>query len=414
MVMANEKSAPASKADPLEEVRRRFRLAQEAESRPDRARYLSALKAFLATVEAHPKELSNAGSEIAPWLDEAAMAFSRGSQADLARRAVDLGLKFVPGSSSLLHHKALILLSQNQDLPQVVSLVDRAIEANPHDKGLWATRGDALRLQDRTGDAVEAYLHAQLLDAASTQYVDKALKLAPHDPRVLRTKIDLARALGGDVPALAACDELLASNPDDLELLYARAELLAGLGRPADALEPLGRVRDAHPDDARAALLCARLLYRLGRSEEALPIAKSIVENPSPPDPTALQEVAALAEPSTPELALAARERLREVEPRNLQNLSDLRSLATRLDRPDVALGACRAVLAAHPDNLDALRGIAEIELSQGHADAAMESYRNLLKAHPHAVSELRKGLEVARESGKPEAVREFAEAILV
>jgi len=411
--MADAKSAPPGSGDPLEEVRRRFRLAQEAESRPDRARYLSALKAFLATVEAHPKELEEAASELAPWLDEAAMAFSRASQADLARRAVDLGLKFVPGSSTLLHHKALILLSQNQDLPQVVTLVDRAIEANPHDKGLWATRGDALRLQDRIPEAVEAYLHAQLLDAVSTQYVDKALKLAPHDPRALRTKIDLARALGGEVPALAACDELLATNPDDLELLFARAELLATLGRAADALEPLGRVRDAHPDDARASQLAARLLYRLGRPEEALPTAKAIVESPSPPDPSALQEVAELAEPTTPELALAARERLREVEPRNLQNLSDLRALATRLDRPDVALSACRAVLAAHPDNLDAMRGIAEIELSQGHTDAAMESYRALLKAHPHAVSELRKGLEVAVESGKPELVREFSEAIL-
>jgi tetratricopeptide (TPR) repeat protein len=411
--MADEKSAPPSRADPLEEVRRRFRLAQEAESRPDRTRYLNALKAFLATVEAHPKELEAAASELASWLDEAAMAFSRASQPDLARRAVDLGLKLVPGSSTLLHHKALILLSQNQDLPQVVTLVDRAIEANPHDKGLWATRGDALRLQDRTADAVEAYLHAQLLDAVSTQYVDKALKLAPHDPRALRTKIDLARALGGEVPALAACDELLTSNPDDLELLYARAELLAGLGRTADALEPLGRVRDARPGDAPAALLSARLLYQLGRPEEALPIAKAVVESPSPPDPSALQEIAVLAEPTTPELALAARERLREVDSRNLQNLSDLRSLATRLDRPEVALSACRAVLAAHPDNLDAMRGIAEIELSQGHPDAAMESYRALLKAHPHAVSELRKGLEVARESGKADVVREFAEAIL-
>jgi tetratricopeptide (TPR) repeat protein len=411
--MVEEKSAPSSGADPLEDVRRRFRAVQEAESRPDRGRYLSALKGFLATVEAHPKELEKVASELAPWLDEVAMAFSRASQPELARRAVELGLGFAPGSSSLLHHKALILLSQNQDLPEVVALVDRAIEANPHDKGLWATRADALRLQGRSADAVEAYLRAQQLDAASTQYVDKALKLAPHDPRALRMKIDLARALGGEVSALAAADELLKSNPDDLELLFARAELLAALGRTSDALEPLERVRAAHPDDARAALLGARLLFHLGRTEEAIPIAKSIVESPSAPDVTALQEIATLAEPKAPELALAARERLRELDPRNLQNLSDLRELATRLDRPEVALGACRAVLAAHPDNLEAMRGVAEIELSEGHTDAALEAYRALLRAHPHAVGELRKGLEVAREAQKDELVREFAEAIL-
>jgi len=411
--MAEEESAPAVDADPLKEVHRRFQAAQAAEARPDRARYLSALKAFLATVEAHHKELAPSGSEIAPMLDEVAMSFSRSSHPDLARRAVDLGLGFAPGSSTLLHHKALILLAQNHDLPQVITLVDKALEGNPHDKGLWATRGDALRLQDRTTDAVEAYLHAQQLDAASTQYVDKALKLAPHDPRALRAKLDLARALGGEVPALDACDELLKANPDDLELLYARAELLAALGRAADALEPLERVRSAHPEDARAALLDARLLYQLGREEDAQAIAKAIVESPSSPDPAALEELAALAEPKTPELALAARERLREVDPRNMQNLLELRSLAIRLDRPEAALGACRAVLAAHPQNLEAMRGIAEIEQSQGHVDAALEAYRELLKAHPHAVSELRKGLEAAREAQKPELIKEFAQAIL-
>jgi tetratricopeptide (TPR) repeat protein len=411
--MVEEEGAPPTEADPLSEVHRRFQAAQAAEARPDRARYLSALKAFLATVEAHPKELEPAASEVAPMLAEVAMAFSRASQPALARRAVDLGLGFAPGSSILLHHKALILLAQNRDLPQVIALVDKALEANPHDKGLWATRADALRLADRTAEAVDAYLRAQQLDAASTQYVDKALKLAPHDPRALRTKLELARALGGDVPALAACDELLKSNPDDLELLLSRAELLATLGRTADAVEPLERVRAAHPDDAHAALLHARLLYQLDRTDDARSVAQVIVENPSPPESGALEELATLAEPKTPELALAARERLREVDPRNLKNLLDLRTLAIRLDRPDSALGACRAVLAAHPHNLEAMRGIAEIEQAQGHLDGAVEAYRALLKAHPHAVTELRKGLEVVREAQKPDLVKEFAQAIL-
>ncbi|MGD0249636.1 MAG: tetratricopeptide repeat protein [Thermoplasmata archaeon] len=409
-----ETLSPAEPAvDPLEDVRNHWHSAQEAESRTDRGRYLSALKGFLAAVEAHEKELGPAGSEVSPLLDEAAMAFARASHPDLARRAVDLGLLFSPGASGLLHHKALILLAQNQDLPEVVALVDKAIEANPHDKGLWATRADALRLQNLPADAVEAYLHAQQLDAASTQYVDKALKLAPHDARVLRAKLDLARALGGDLPALAACDELLASNPEDLDLLYARAELLASLGRGLEALEPLARVRTARPDDSRAAVLNARLLFQLERPDEALPIAKSIVEGAGTPDPPALAEIATLTEANTPDLALAARERLREVEPRNVQNLLDLRALATRLDRADVALTACRAVLETHPDNLEAMRGIAELELAQGHPDAAIEAYRAILRAHPKAVNELRKGLELAREAGRPEIVREFASATL-
>ncbi len=401
-------------SDPREEIQKHWRSAQEAESRSDRSRYLSALKGFLAAVEARQKELEPIGSEVSPLLDEAAMAFARASHPDLARRAIDLGLDFSPGSSSLLHHKALILLARNQDLPEVVSLVDKAIEANPHDKGLWATRGDALRLQKQTDVAVDSYLRAQQLDAASTQYVDKALKLAPHDARALRLKLEVARALGGELPALAACDELLASNPDDLDLLFARAELLAALGRGAEALEPLARVRAGRPEDLRASLLNARLLFRLDRAEEAVPVARTIVESTAPPpDAAALGEIATLAESASAELALSARERLREVDPRNVQNLLDLRALATRLDRTDVALSACRAVLATQPDNLEAMRGIAELELAQGKTDAAVEGYRAVLAAHPKAVSELRKGLELARDAQKPEVVREFANAIL-
>ncbi len=411
--MAEMASGAKPDGDPLDDARNLWRAVEDAETGTDKARYLSSLKGFLALIESNAAALRPAAAELAPLLDEAAMAFSRSTQPDLARRAIDLGLSMSPGSSSLLHHKALILLSQNRDLPEVVALVDAAIEANPHDKGLWATRADALRLQGQNAEAVEAYLHAQQLDLSSTQFVDKALKLAPQNPRVLRAKLELARALGGDVPALSACDELLRSNPDDLELLHARAELLAALGRSEEALEPLARVRATRPDDPHAAMLQARILFRLDRPDEALPVAKSIIESRSSPDGSTLAEVATLAEAKSPDLALAARERLREVEPRNVQNLLELRALATRLDRPEAALAACRAVLAAHPENLEAMRGIAEIELSQGHTEAAVEAYRALLKAHPHAVSELRKGLELARDANQPDAVREFAAAIL-
>lgn len=412
MASATVSGSPAG-AEILDEVRRRYRGAVDAESGPDRGQYISALRAFLAVVESHSKELADAGTEIAPWLDETAMAFYRASEPDFARRAVDLGLEFVPGGSSLLHHKALILLAQNEDLPGVVALTDRAIEANPHDKGLWATRGDALKLLGQTPEAAESYLRAQQLDATSMLYVDKALKLLPDLPRALRMKLELARAHGGELPALAACEELLKSTPDDVELLLARADLLAVVGRLPEALDALERVHAVAPNDPRATLLHVRALFRLDRTSEAVPMAKGIVEGTNPPDATALDEIARALEADAPDLAVAARERLREVEPRNLQNLVELRDLGLRLDRVDVALAACRALLAAQPDHLEALRGIAELELADGHVDASIEAYRALRQASPHAVGDLRKALEVARGAGNEPAVKEFALAIL-
>jgi tetratricopeptide (TPR) repeat protein len=396
----------------LTEVRDRFRAAEASEG-ADRARYVEALKAFLATVEHRSSELTEAAPEVAPLLDEAAMAFYRASMSDLARRAVDLGLKLLPGSSALLHHKALVLLSLNEDLPGVVALVDQALEANPHDKGLWATRGDAQRLEGHPAEAAEAYLRAQELDAASTQYVDRALKLVPNHPRALRLKVELARVHGGDLQALAACDELLKGSPDDLELLKSRAELLAALGRSEEALEPLGRVRSAHPDDLPAALLHARLLFALGRPAEAVPVARAIVDQSPPPDGPTLDQIASIAVESDPEVALAARQRLKEVEPRNVKNLIELRGLALKLGHPEIGLAAGRAVLETSPDNLEAMRGIAEVEAGAGHLEAALDAYRSIARAHPHAVGEIRKALDLARDAGRPEAVREFAEAIL-
>ncbi len=413
MAEATRPPEPSEPASALDAARRAYRAAVDAEGGTDRDVYTGALKAFLAVVEARLAELRDPGSEVAPWLDEAAMAFYRASQAELARRAIDLGLELTPGASTLLHHKALILLALNQDLPEVVALTDRAIEANPHDKGVWATRGDALKLLGQTNDAAESYLRAQQLDATSTQYVDKALKLVPNHSRALRTKLELARANGGELPALAACEELLKATPDDPELLLARADLLASLGRLPEALDALDRVHQLLPNDPRAKVLHVRALFRLERTGDALPIAQGIVQSKEAPDVAALDEIAKALETDAPDLAIAARQRLTEVDPRNLQNLLELRDLGIRLDRIDVALGACRTLLAAQPESLEAMRGIAELELARGDAAKSVEAYRALAKAHPHAVPDLKKALDAARAASLGPAVLEFARAVL-
>ncbi|MGA8664821.1 MAG: tetratricopeptide repeat protein, partial [Thermoplasmata archaeon] len=404
-----EGSAPA----PADEVRHLYQAAVAAESGSDRDRYVSLLKAFLATVESQQTVLGASGEEIGPWLDEAAMAFYRNGQAGLARRAVEIGLTFQPGAVGLLHHKALILLAQNQDLPEVVSLVDQALVASPHDKTLWATRGDALKLLDQPKEAAEAYLHAQQLDATSTQYVDRALKLVPNDPRALRLRLDLAQALGGDVSALEAADELLKTSPDDPGLLLARAHLLASLSRPADALEALAPLEGARPEDDAVNVLRVRLLFDLGRPGDAVTAAKPMVEREKLPAVAHLLELIRSTEPQAPEVALRARQRLAEADPRNLQNLHELQVLALRLDDGTAAMAACRAVLAIQPDNLEAMSGVAELEASTEHVDAALNAYRALAKAHPQAIVELRRALDLARIAGQEPAVREFAAAIL-
>ena len=82
------------------------------------------------------------------------------------------------------------------------------------------------------------------------------------------------------------------------------------MGNLADALPPLDKVHAARPDDPRATLLRAHILFQLGRTDEAIPIAKAIVEGTTAPEASALNELARLSEPTSPDLALVARERI--------------------------------------------------------------------------------------------------------
>ncbi|MGI0150565.1 MAG: tetratricopeptide repeat protein, partial [Thermoplasmata archaeon] len=405
----------AGPAESQAEAHRLFRAAQDLEAHHDRLRQTEAFKVFLAFVEAHRKELAPHAEGMGRWLDETAMTFYQLSQPDLAGRAVEAGLGFLPNSAPLLHHKALILLAQNRNLAFVLPLLDRAIAANPHDKAIWATKGDALRVLGRPEGAIESYLHAQQLDPGSMQYVDRALKLDPRHAGALRMKLQVARAHGGDRPALAACEELLKEAPDDPELLLARADILVGLGSLEEAARTVARVREARPDDLRTSEVYARLLFALGRTDEAKSECRRLLDPKAPADPHALAElaerVARVGEDAA--LALELRERVRQLDPRNVANLQALRDLALGEHRSGLAVEACRAILAVSSNNLEARRALAELFLAAGQPEEAFAEYRELVRHHPRELGELRKAMVAAQSAGRTDLLGEFAEAVL-
>lgn len=405
----------ASGASAIEETRRLYRQAERFEAAHEADRQLESLKRFLANVEEHRKDLSEGATEVSHDLDQAAMTFYRHSQPELALRAAEVGLSLSPGSSELLHHKALVLLALNRQIDQAVQLLDRSIEANPHDKRAWATKGDALKILGRNAEAVEAYLAAQRLEAASGQYVDRALKIDPKHPVALRMKLQLARSGGGEQQALEAADALLASDPGDPELLLEKARLLATLGQLQPALETLQPVAAKQPDDPHVRFLKARLLFAMGRLEEASPIYQELVEKKELADSVALLEIAGDLEKNgqLPDLLLATRQRLRELDPGNLANLQALRSAAIARNRNELAIEAARAILDSSPQSLDAQRSLLDLLLEAGPFEAALSTGREILADHPAEVIELRRVLHAAQIASRPEVVREFAEAIL-
>ncbi|MCI4363524.1 MAG: tetratricopeptide repeat protein [Thermoplasmata archaeon] len=406
---------PGAGSPALQEATRLYRVSEEFESHHDAARQVESLKSYLAHVESHRKHLEDGGELLAGQLDEVAMALYRQSQAELAGRAIDLGLTFAPQAPRLLHHKALILLTQNRNLEYVLPLLDRALQATPNDRGIWVTRADALRLLKRPGDAADAYVRAQKLDPSSSQYVDRALKLVPNHPEALRVKLQLARAAGGARQALEACELLLAANPDDSELLLTRAELLTSLGQLEPAQGLIEGLRTRLPSDPRVAALYARLLFALDRPKEAVEEVRKVLDSKTAMDPEILLLLAerVAASPDGRPLALELRRRIREAAPTHLANLRELRALATELGKVDYAVEASRSLLEQSPGNLEAMRAYADLLLSAGRADEAFDQYRELARAHPRELVELRKAMLSAKAAHRPPVVREFAHAIL-
>ncbi len=355
------------------------------------------------------------GSEVAELMDRAALGLYRLSLNDVALEAVDLALTLNPNLPSALQHKGIILLAMNQNLDQVLPLLDRALSLNPQDKNLWAGKGDALKLLGRPEEAVQAYLHAQQLDATSTQFVDRALKLVPGHPEALRMKLAHAMGLGGVKQATEVCDQLLQSNPGDAELHFTRASLLASAGRFDEALPAVDRALEINGSEPRFRFLRARLLLAVGRYEEAFALYQKLLEEKAPADPTVLGDLAQTLETQKlePTLALEARRRLGEVDPGNVANLQRLLWLAREQGRKEVAQEACRAWLKASPHALEPDRTLAELLTSSGQVEEALQVYQDLGEAHPQEAGELRKGLDLARAHQRAAFQVTFARALL-
>jgi tetratricopeptide (TPR) repeat protein len=407
---------PPPPSPALARARQLFDAADAAQQLQDFGKQVDSLKELLTLAKDNFQQLAYQPQDSGDLLDRAALAFYRLSLGEQALQASELALRLTPNSPTALQHKAMVLLSMNQSLDQVLALLDRALQFNSHDKSIWATKGDALKIMGRPADAVECYLQAQQLDATSTQYVDRALKLMPGHPKALRVKLALAMTLGGVKQAKETCDQLLQASPNDPELHFTKANLMASTpGELEGALEPLERALQLKPEDPRYLLLKARVLLALGRNDESFALYKELLAKKVEADPAVLLELATYLETSglAPELQLEVRRRIRELDPRNVANLQALRTLGLKLDRKDAVKEACEAILVVSPRNLEAERTLGEALGALGQIDAALRTYQEIVQAHPTEVEEFRKGLKLSKANRKANYVVFFARAIL-
>jgi predicted Zn-dependent protease len=141
------------------------------------------------------------------------------------------------------------------DLAGAGKAFDRALALAPRDPKLWVDIG---RLRYRGGE------QAQAIAAA-----DKALAAGPHQPEALLFRAQLRRDASGGAAALPLLERALKSDPDNADVLAEYAATLGDLGRASDMLAAVRRLAEADPGNPRVYFLQAVLAARAGQDDLA-------------------------------------------------------------------------------------------------------------------------------------------------
>ncbi|WP_133365822.1 tetratricopeptide repeat protein [Qipengyuania sediminis] len=268
---------------------------------------------------------------------------------EVARDALDRGLKLAPGDPELLLTAGVMSLGE-EDYADALRRADRILAASPGDPRGLALRARALTLTGRGGEAL-GLLRAQIAETGN-------------DPTIASALLEVARAQG-DVPTMLEQFALLvAANPDSSELV----------------LDEIN-VRYKSGDAAGARFAARDFIARFGAEGETMARLLTLWEEYDPA-PLAPDQIATLAAGGAIEARLAAarfhldRGKLGEAQAL-LAGSDDPRAAGllarVRLRQGDAGgVAAARRIAEKDQTNCEALTAIAEHELAKGRVDAAV------------------------------------------
>jgi predicted Zn-dependent protease len=189
------------------------------------------------------------------------------------------------------------------NLPAAGKAYDRALQYAPNDGELWVDIG---RLRYAGGEQLQA------LDAA-----ERALAVAPANPRVLEFRGQLIRDQYGLTAALPWFAAGLKQQPDGLDLLGEYAATLGELGRAKEMLTATRRMLALDPGNARALYLQAVLAARAGKMDLARALLGRIGDEMAGVPAAMLLRGALELEAGNPNLAIDVLDRLVRLQPAN-------------------------------------------------------------------------------------------------
>ena len=288
-----------------------------------------------------------------------------------ACRAFDQALALgVAGDSQLFNNRALCR-EQLGDVAGALEDLEAGLRIEPGNVGLWVTRGRVRMEHGQPAEGLRDLEHAIGLDPGA------------HLPRYLRG-MQLIRD-GQGVEGLRELDRAVELAPREAEYLRARSRACALLGQVDRALVDAARAvaLEEAGGGVEAAMWQARLFQNLGRHAEAIAALDAGLAR----RPDAVQALALRCElhvmQGREEAARADLERLRELAPRDPDDLLTRANAAFRLDELALARSDLEALLARRPHDRNGLNNLGLVLRGLGEREAAVGIYERLLAAQP-------------------------------
>ncbi len=249
-------------------------------------------------------------------------------------------------------------------------LFRQAVEADGLQPFYFNNLGQALRAQDKLGEAISVYR--------------EALRLHPNYALAHANLAGALETAGALVEAEASFRESLRLEPRFAEAHFGLGNLLEQQRRWREARDCYAEAVRQRPDFFLAHTRLGKMLRNEGLFREAVEVFRQALQLcPSDAEAhfnlgVALQLSGRLAE------ARAAFEDSLRLEPHHADGFSNLGAVLLQMDKLDEAIAACRKAIEINPAVHHAYSNLAICLQSQGQLDQAIETYRTAIRIHPH------------------------------
>lgn len=367
-----------------------------------------------------------------------------------------------------------VLAAGQEDIPESMRLVDRAIEADPTAPRPWLVRGNLEQVQGNMESAIEAYQQAVSREQQTMPLADKfdtraALASAAIDAEqfdIARAELPRLELMFPGIPTLSflrgqlafaegdaktATNELqryLADVPDDLRAhavmgaisftqnYYSQAEmyleravqgdvggemarrLLAEtrirLNRPGDAIDLLGADRDIATADPELLGMLGRAEFDAGNREAALAYLEQARQAaPTDPQTNLLYATAMIAEGRNDE-AIAVLDTI-PGEADTFEHRREFLLIVAHVRSGEIARANAAALelIESHPEDAVAHALVGSFKRGTDRSDEAVAHYRDALRFDPANQSALFGLASIAMESGDTAAAEQSLSSIL-